>query len=526
MKKTALSALVFVTLIFVQILSSRAAAADFNGESIVTFDFDKPYTTIFELKKSYYNRSLAENVHKSATENWEEYYDNIRTAYLKQWNRIDNFELSFENLDENVLPLVRSLRITGDWWPSGYDGVYRMRITGGQDGFQENVTIKLPENFVSWSIPAPTIRTTQDNRETLFFQFDNQTPTKVYFTEDESKLLYSYIFNKMNIGHEILLAFAFFTIFGLGVAQTILKIMQKKAKSSNKKFPSEYSLYLLRISAAINSLFLVAAALVELSAWGTFLLIPAILLGIFSIKPQMICSLFSKIGASLEPHRSEHLGAILLYINAFWISSLLLAVLYTDTEIQRLIAFNTDISISSLLLSMASFVFLAFVGVGFKISHKRGKIYETLKTTFTAARVRLGLVRPKSFWTETSLGLFVAGTMAALVWAISHWVSPSAVAEEMMKQVTVVSAAVLSISAGIGEEILFRGALQPRFGIALTALLFGILHSTYGSVTHVGLAVLMGALLGLVYRRQRNILSPIVGHSAYNLLIFALFWAR
>ena len=38
----------------------------------------------------------------------------------------------------------------------------------------------------------------------------------------------------------------------------------------------------------------------------------------------------------------------------------------------------------------------------------------------------------------------------------------------------------LGLAAGIGEETLFRGALQPRFGLLITSLLFALLHSQYG----------------------------------------------
>src|SRR2546425_13102461 len=38
-----------------------------------------------------------------------------------------------------------------------------------------------------------------------------------------------------------------------------------------------------------------------------------------------------------------------------------------------------------------------------------------------------------------------------------------------------VGAALVSLAAGVGEEILFRGALQPRLGVVLTAALFASL---------------------------------------------------
>ena len=51
-----------------------------------------------------------------------------------------------------------------------------------------------------------------------------------------------------------------------------------------------------------------------------------------------------------------------------------------------------------------------------------------------------------------------------------------------------------------GEEVLLRGALQPRLGIVLTALLFGALHVQY-QVPGMLVIVLIGIGLGIVKER-------------------------
>ena len=82
--------------------------------------------------------------------------------------------------------------------------------------------------------------------------------------------------------------------------------------------------------------------------------------------------------------------------------------------------------------------------------------------------------------------------------------------------------AMLSIAAGVGEEILFRGFLQSwltmQFGIVaaigLTALVFGLLHPV--SITYVVIATLIGAYLGGVWLVSGNLLAPIVTHAVYD----------
>lgn len=84
--------------------------------------------------------------------------------------------------------------------------------------------------------------------------------------------------------------------------------------------------------------------------------------------------------------------------------------------------------------------------------------------------------------------------------------------------------------AGVGEETLFRGILQPwaenhwgwAAGLAVSNLLFGLVHfitPLYGL-----LALLTGVYLGVMLDvgEQRNLLTPIVTHGLYD---FAAFWA-
>lgn len=76
----------------------------------------------------------------------------------------------------------------------------------------------------------------------------------------------------------------------------------------------------------------------------------------------------------------------------------------------------------------------------------------------------------------------------------------------------------LGVAAALGEECIFRGALQPRFGILLTTLLFALLHSTYGLSLATLLVFLVGLLLGLVRQRANTTTSMLV-HATYNMTL-------
>jgi membrane protease YdiL (CAAX protease family) len=79
-------------------------------------------------------------------------------------------------------------------------------------------------------------------------------------------------------------------------------------------------------------------------------------------------------------------------------------------------------------------------------------------------------------------------------------------------------AVVLGASAGIGEEAIFRGALQPRFGLVIPSLLFTMLHGPqYGF--NVALLGLFGVsvILGLE-RKYVNTTAAMITHALYNAL--------
>lgn len=85
----------------------------------------------------------------------------------------------------------------------------------------------------------------------------------------------------------------------------------------------------------------------------------------------------------------------------------------------------------------------------------------------------------------------------------------------------------VSIFSGVGEEALFRGAVQPEFGIFWTALLFGALHVGPGLRYLVWTAWATGAglLFGILYAVTGGLVAPIVAHAVHNAATL-LIWKR
>ncbi len=73
----------------------------------------------------------------------------------------------------------------------------------------------------------------------------------------------------------------------------------------------------------------------------------------------------------------------------------------------------------------------------------------------------------------------------------------------------------IALCAGLGEEVLFRGALQPVTGVVVQAILFGLLHWTCKA--HVGIAVSAGLVFGFIAQISGSVWPAVAAHFAVDL---------
>jgi uncharacterized protein len=213
----------------------------------------------------------------------------------------------------------------------------------------------------------------------------------------------------------------------------------------------------------------------------------------------------------IDPDSPVHAYALVLWIILF--GSTLASTVFGDT-----LAVDQSLppaTLGDLAFSETPFLILALAGVGLYIRRNARE-----------AAGRLGLSRPA--WWHIAIALAAAGAFFAFTQAadaLSHAWTPQ-VASQVDKTAQHVfgglgdplSIAALALLPGICEEILFRGALQPRLGLLATAVLFTAIHSQYG-ISFVALAVLVVAIgLGLI-RKYTNTTSSCVCHVSYNLLV-------
>lgn len=203
--------------------------------------------------------------------------------------------------------------------------------------------------------------------------------------------------------------------------------------------------------------------------------------------------------------------------------ALVLAVILLGTQLASILFTNalaadqtiTPLTLGDLIEQEVPFLILAAAGVG---------LYIRRDPAGTVGR--LGLVVPK--WWHVVIALAAAGGFFAfsqvMDWLTHVWTPDIAHQVDRTTQHlfgglgTPVGIAALALAPGICEEVLFRGALQPRLGLLLTALLFASIHTQYG-ISLDALAVFVIAIgLGLI-RKYTNTTASCICHVTYNLFI-------
>lgn len=164
---------------------------------------------------------------------------------------------------------------------------------------------------------------------------------------------------------------------------------------------------------------------------------------------------------------------------------------------------------------LVGYIVLAFASVGFMVRRDAPDSLE-----------RLGL-RPlrAADWAVIPLGVIalfllnVALEAVQRTWFPDMWLSDQRVSQMIAAELGLAQILMLGLSAGIGEELTLRGALQPRLGLVLTALLFAALHVQY-SWFGMGVIFCFGLLLGFIRVRTSTTVVMAI-HTLYDIAAVA-----
>ncbi len=218
----------------------------------------------------------------------------------------------------------------------------------------------------------------------------------------------------------------------------------------------------------------------------------------------------------IDPESGIHATALTL---AVLVTGLNLAQVPLIGGLSALAESTAQVALLDLLISSLPIGLFALVGVGFLIRRTPRETWQ-----------RLGLRRIT--WRQTGL---VAGLTVLIVvfyygvdwvWRIlapESYDMVNALSEVLYSGAMGIWQGILvSLVVGVTEELFFRGALQPRFGLLLTAVLFTVAHVQYG-LTPATLEVFGGALALGWLRQRTHTTACILLHVLYNLVGLLVF---
>jgi membrane protease YdiL (CAAX protease family) len=114
--------------------------------------------------------------------------------------------------------------------------------------------------------------------------------------------------------------------------------------------------------------------------------------------------------------------------------------------------------------------------------------------------------------------LMIVGLCRIASETMSHVKRAEQVLAERLGTLTTLQCLIVALASGLGEELLFRGVLQPGLGLVVTSILFGVVHvpTRKELAAWPVFAVAVGFLLGWIALRTGAVVAPIVAHVAIN----------
>jgi uncharacterized protein len=150
------------------------------------------------------------------------------------------------------------------------------------------------------------------------------------------------------------------------------------------------------------------------------------------------------------------------------------------------------------------------------------------------ALARLGLTWPG--WRAVALGIGVSVTMVPVFLGVDHVASAAVQALGLQPTSTawmeqlfghsfgLAGALAAAVSAGVGEELIWRGVIQPRYGLVPAAVGFAAMHAFQYGPDGLITVLLAGLVLGVVRWRFNTTVSAIT-HTGYDLWLLLLMMA-
>ena len=181
---------------------------------------------------------------------------------------------------------------------------------------------------------------------------------------------------------------------------------------------------------------------------------------------------------------------------------------------------TTEGALLNLTMNTTVYVLLALLGVG-----------RLVRRDWASTCERLGLRLPTSMDVLVGIALgcilYLGVSLMTLIWqsmvpaSTFQWQTAAARGIFDALSSSLFLGALVALLAAIGEETLFRGALQPVFGVVIASLFFTAIHLQYTSSPAVAIVFVVSLAFGLA-RAWLSTTAAIISHFVYNLIPFLL----
>ncbi len=131
-------------------------------------------------------------------------------------------------------------------------------------------------------------------------------------------------------------------------------------------------------------------------------------------------------------------------------------------------------------------------------------------------------------WRDWPLTILVMSSGVLLGFAEYTILQPRPLVGSLTLESVALPAAVLMVSTGLIEELLFRGILQATAtesfgtwrGIAYVSLLFGVLHIGHLSIVDVGFVIGVALYFAVIVHWTRTLIGVSLAHGITNIMLF------
>jgi membrane protease YdiL (CAAX protease family) len=306
------------------------------------------------------------------------------------------------------------------------------------------------------------------------------------------------------------------TILSFGVLVLLTIFISLWAHKAEKNQPLRTALYVVTAAISVVTLIVgITSAVINLTgSRGSISLTSGLIIAVAAAIGLPLIGPLRRLLARVMPFDpnspADMIGLSVLLATAVFVggTSLLAS---GDLEI-------SSVSVLELISQAVALILIAFFGIGFLIERD-----------FRGSLKRLGIqaIEPRDVW--IALGVVVILFIVTILGSALTIAFQPGLEDQIDKNLGTMTqnlssfsgALMLGISAGLGEEILFRGAIQPRYGLVFTSIVFALLHVQYGfSFTILSI---FGVSLILGYLRQRiNTSASIISHIVYDVIAVLL----